>query len=494
MTLRSRTLVVCAAALGAGMPVPATADGVGAQLKATKVSSAIRLQVTEDPKNPVFQFAWDERKAFNDLGTDRVFVASGPINLTLRYFNPIRQAVTITVNDADDPSNATLGKLVESLLSTSTVLGAKLSQNGSATEKARVLRNNETCTALVDALKLLENLSGDVSNDKWSPATINREIGEWAATIDREMVRTKSGSAAMQAGLDRIDKFLGKDDGSEDDTLAALLKALKDHIKTLDEQVQKDQCSEEARHEYMRLRLSIVYERQETFTKIYNALVAIRSLVDGYAKPARWFDDGPELIIKTSIEPTNSTLKNVVVSIATVKTTMASLQSAVPATTKDDLAKASFSVRLYRAWVPEIGVGLTFSNTERPKFGTGKNDKGETIIKQADPDKSNIDPTLMVNFVCGFCGATGLTPMFQVGTSTSKTTPAIFLGGGIRFIATAKGDFGVSGGLVVPFAKQLKAGVNPGDVIDGTADLENKLEWRTITGKHPFYLMLQYKF
>jgi hypothetical protein len=491
MTLRSRTLVVCAAALCAGAPVPAAADGVGAQLKATKVSSAIRLQVTDDPKNPVFQFAWDERKAFNDLGADRVFVASGPINLTLRYFNPIRQAVTITVNDADDPSNATLGKLVESLLATSTVLGAKLSKDGSALERAALPSG---CTALADALSLLEDLSGDVSNNKWSPATINREIGEWSATIDREMVRTKSGSAAMQAGLDRINKFLGKDEGSEADTMAGLLKALKDHIKTLDEQVQKEQCSEEARHEYMRLRLSIVYERQETFTKIYNALVVIRNLVDSYAKPARWFDDGPELIIKTSIEPTNSTLKNVVVSIATVKTTMAPLQSAVPATTRDDLAKASFSVRLYRAWVPEIGVGLTFSNTERPKFGTGKNDKGETIIKQSDPDKSNIDPTLMVNFVCGFCGATGLTPMFQVGTSTSKTTPAIFLGGGIRFIATAKGDFGISGGLVVPFAKQLKAGAKPGDVIDGTADLDNKLEWRTVSGQHPFYLMLQYKF
>ena len=149
-------------------------------------------------------------------------------------------------------------------------------------------------------------------------------------------------------------------------------------------------------------------------------------------------------------------------------------------------------VRKYAPWVPEIGAGLTFAKVKRQKFGTGTNDAGKTVISEADPDESSIDPTLMMNFLCGFCGASGFTPMFQVGTSTSKSTPAIFLGGGIRLLPTSKGDVALGVGYVIPFAKQLKGDAAVGDPIEGTADLENKLEWQRVKGA--VYVNLQYKF
>jgi hypothetical protein len=83
--------------------------------------------------------------------------------------------------------------------------------------------------------------------------------------------------------------------------------------------------------------------------------------------------------------------------------------------------------------------------------------------------------------------------MFQIGASTSKDMPAILVGGGVRIVGTTKGNFTLGAGFAVPWAKQLKHGITPGTVIDGTAELDKNLEWRLVSGAHA-YVNIQYVF
>jgi hypothetical protein len=138
-------------------------------------------------------------------------------------------------------------------------------------------------------------------------------------------------------------------------------------------------------------------------------------------------------------------------------------------------------------------VGMTYAFVTRPKYGTGKNAAGETVIAVADSESGNLDPSIVANMVCGVCGFSAVTPMFQIGVTTAKTTPAIFLGGGFRVLPTAKGEFAVGAGFALPWVRLLKPGVELGKVVAGTAELENNLEWRLLPRRH-YYLNLQYKF
>ena len=98
----------------------------------------------------------------------------------------------------------------------------------------------------------------------------------------------------------------------------------------------------------------------------------------------------------------------------------------------------------------------------------------------------------MLNFVVRNYFGAFLTPMLQVGVSTSKETPTFFLGGGIRFLHTGKGDFAFSGGFAFPWVKQLKS-KQPGDPVGGMKEIEDDLEFQPFPDR-VYYSMLQYKF
>jgi hypothetical protein len=405
-------------------------------------------------------------------------------------------AVTVKIDDAGDPNHAAAAKLVEALRDLSTVLGADLSAAGSSAglssfslegqNRARSLTN---CTAPEQAVAHITTLDRALNDPIWSTEKIQSQIKTWTQAIDGAFDLKESGPEAMREGLDRLQLFLGDEEAPAPNTINKALADAAAAVKKVDDALKKENptpCEEAALPVYRLLRMTSPAARLQTLKSIQKSISDIRALLDGYKRRARWsVTDDSELVVQSGIEPTSETMKNVIVSFSSVRYE--------PALKKEDVASAKMVIRQYTAWIPEIGIGLTYAFVTRPKYGTGKNAAGETVITVADSESGNLDPSIMTNMVCGFCGLSAVTPMFQIGVTTAKATPAVFFGGGFRLLPTAKGEFAVGAGFAVPWARQLKAGVAPGKVIAGTAELENNLEWRRLEGRH-YYLNLQYKF
>lgn len=494
-----KTFRALAVALSAILPVAASAQPPG--LTARPVRDFIRLTVqpTEGstPAKRELEIVWvvdREDRVGESFAKDQQFGAKGrPIAITVANFNPLTSALTITVDDVADPTHETLGKLVESLLSVSTILGAKI-PDGIAGRMGGFA--GDCGKHLSGATDDIRNLNDALNDEIWSSKSIRKEIDNAARAIETNL--GKGGALAAGDGVRVLEAFLGSDeDNSDAKTLRARLKDAQNLLKKIEAAATNrnaDKCEAAVQHIYLLAITANPSERLATFTKVVKNFSDIVESIREYTVRTRWSPAYPmELIARRGINPTSATMKKVKVKHAT----RSYQDSAIPGvlTLKDtDSAAAEFTVRRYSAWVPEIGVGLTFNQVDRPIYGTGKNAAGETIIALSATDKSTkIDPTLMVNFVCGFCRLSPVTPMFQIGTSTSKTTPAILVGGGVRFLATSKGDFAIGFGWIVPWAKQLK---NEGDlnkVIAGTAALEEHLEWRIVDKFHK-YVTLQYKF
>lgn len=157
--------------------------------------------------------------------------------------------------------------------------------------------------------------------------------------------------------------------------------------------------------------------------------------------------------------------------------------------TNTDLGSATFEIYQFRRFVPEIGVGATFGFVTRPKYGTSTNAAGQTTIAKQKDDRVSVDPTVMVNFVPW--GVSGATPMAQVGASASKTSPAVFVGGGWRVLGT-NGGFALGLGLMLAWVKDLQT-LSEGSVVKGTKEIDDDLAFDP-QPRPRFYFNLQYKF
>lgn len=481
--------------------IPDTATAQFSALKGTRVRQRISLststRVEAGGQVPVVKYRLDGQAAeYHELANDQEFLSSGPIALTIRQFNPLRTAVTVSLDDAADPTFASMTQLVESLLGLSGVLGAGLPGKDTPKTKARTLADEESCPALDEAEEVqTELVTALYRNPIWTPKRLTAEIETWASSIDEVFADGKSGPSAIGAALALADAFIGKNETAPG-SLSLAVNQAEVLIKKIDAALDvpaDDECAKSALRVYEQLRLTNPHERLQRLKAIYQSVVGIRNLLSTYARQGQWSTVEPgEFIVRDSIQASADTMKKVTVAFSTVSYG-ADPQTGTLTGTKKPLSSARLVVRRYQAWVPEIGVGLTYARVQRPKYGTGKNAVGETVIAEAPPDDSQFAPTLMVNFLCGFCPAAALTPMIQIGASTSKDAPALFLGGGIRLLPTSKGDFAVGVGWVLPFARQLKSSSAVGKVIAGTAELDSNLEWQRVSGTH-VYVNLQYKF
>jgi hypothetical protein len=443
------------------------------------------------------QFKLDrETREFGPFEKDQQFGVKSArgVAITLERFNPLANAISINVDDVPDPSAETLSKLVESLQSVSTILGG----TATTTRSAIVLPDAliECKDQFQQADTLLGKLAAALNDDIWTSAKIKESIDSASTAIATGFAG--GGALAVQGGVKKFDDFMGSDKDADDaKTLRRKLKIAKAALTDVESLAKKENtqgCDAIVHPLYLLAMTSSPGERVATMERVLKAFSDIADYLRPFSEPSRWSTGDPsDYLVTSTIIPTSSTMKKVKVTfqarsyettatpgILTVKTT--------------DAGSTEFTVRRYSAWVPEIGVGVTFNRVSRPVYGTGKNAAGQTTIALSETDKTTkVDPTVLVNFVCGFCGLTRLTPMFQIGTSTSKTTPAILLGGGVRVFPTAKGEFAIGYGAILPWAKQLKNDDDLGKVIDGTAALEQHLEWRVVKGFHS-YVTLQYKF
>jgi hypothetical protein len=201
--------------------------------------------------------------------------------------------------------------------------------------------------------------------------------------------------------------------------------------------------------------------------------------------PAKWIGDDYVVVALHPAPDKQSTITARAVAIA-----YTAGESGI-AVTGEDERSATLRLRYFTPFAVEAGAGAVFAVVDRPKYGTRRNSRGELTVASAGVTSLSVDPSVLLNFVCRCGGGTILEPMAQVGASTSKETPALFVGGGIRVFVVGRGDVAVGGGLLLAWVRDL-ATLAVGDVVSGTADIREDLGF----GRAPragHYFVIQYK-
>jgi hypothetical protein len=500
------TKVLVAAVVGlvlVGQSAALAQTATGKAMSARRVREAIRLRVTPDNKS--VEVTVDDRQNFGPLKKDQTFTTTGPVAVTIERPNPLTLLVTADVSESDDPDYATVGKLIEAMLAaTSTIRPSATSGESKAEggpQKSALLVSvtdpSSACQAATElATERVVTLDKLLFSDAWTSKTISDEVRKWTLAIDRGHRELKPGPAAIQAGIDEIQRYLDRDYG--DSNPSELVMKATAHVRTMiDASAPADlepACQGEVNKIYSLVRLTNPVSRLADITRVFGSITELKSTLEKvYANPANWY--GPDsaktgFYLRRAVGPSSQTMQVVTVKAVGVDYTTLDSITPVVLAKREDLVSASFIVKQYAWVVPEIGVGATFMTFARPKYATTTNDAGKTVVGESFDDLT-VEPTVMMNFVMRTIPGAFVTPMAQIGVSTSKDTPTFFLGGGIRLLHVGKGDFAIGFGAAFPWVRQLQK-LNVGDVVGGTKDIEDDLQFQRF-GTHS-YIALQYKF
>jgi len=452
-------------------------------LDAPQVKDRIRVQW--DATNKKMTWAVDEGTRFRELLPDALFLTKTSVVITYPRLNPLRIQATASVTAADDPSAATISKLIESILSVATIL--RPGQKATGDEPTTV----PACPGGGPAANEVGALTLALYGPDTSPTHLRAEMTRWTAAIDDGLRDTASGAKAIRSAI----TLITQKEVSGDNQKAGLLPTLDQVIKGATasaERIEKAAMEPPTSCDGTIYRLALLTNPRGRIQQLAVLKAAVTQLVDlletQYAVDAKW--EGTDFHISDEIRPTPDKMRNVTVKIANVTLKVDDLSSALTIA-QEDAGSAAFTVRRYNAFAPEIGVGAVFGFVTRPKYGTGKNQAGDTIVARVPDDQVSVDPSVLVNFVCR-CAAGAFAPMVQIGASTSKDLPAILVGGGLRLFGAGKGDVAIGGGLMLAWVKDLQT-LKEGDVVTGTKDIEADLGY----GARPRprgYFGIQYKF
>jgi hypothetical protein len=513
MMVEKVTVFIAVVLLAAQATSAQTATGQA--MRAQRVREVIKLRLSPDRKT--LEVATDGKQNFAPLKKDQTFTTTGPVAVTIERPNPLTLLVTAEVTEADDPAYATVGRLIEALLGATDVITAgavssALEKVGGGAREALIESASSECKdAISDARTDVNTLDRTLFSEAWSKKLITEELKKWLAAIDKaHRTGTTTGPAAIQAGLDAIQQYLDrrfevqdKDKDNDKDktkayTPAEILKAATDAVQAIliaDAPKGLDPaCRGEINTIYGLARLTNPQERLEAVKKIYSSVLDLKETLEKtYAHPGNWYGSDnakTSFYLRRAVEPSSQSMQ--VVSVKALSVDYSKLDTVTPVLVakREDLVSASFTVKQYSWFVPEIGVGATFMTFHNPKYATTKNAAGQTVVGESFDDLT-VEPTVMMNFVVrGYPGAF-LTPMVQVGVSASKETPTFFFGGGLRFLHVGKGDFAFSAGVAFPWVRQLNE-LGVGDEVGGMKDIEDDLTFQPF-GRHLYYA-LQYKF
>jgi hypothetical protein len=304
----------------------------------------------------------------------------------------------------------------------------------------------------------------------------------WIDKINESFAKGLNGPQSIAAGIDEITKSTTTFGRNLD-----LAQKAWTEIKGC-----ADTAAAEQKGYYEAAALSDQTSRIQQLSALTKATKQLSDLLEKqYANADKWM--GPNLtdyVISDEISLSFDKMQNVTVKVASVTLKVDSPSSAL-STDQQAAGSATFSVRRYSSFTPEIGVGAVFGTIKQPTYGTGKNAEGQTVVAKA-PDKSlSINPTILANFVCR-CGTGLLVPMVQVGAAVSKDLPSILVGGGLRLFGMGKGDIAIGGGGMFAWYKDLQK-LKVGDVISGTNDINADLGYLS-RPKIGGYFAIQYKF
>ncbi len=448
----------------------------------------------------------------------------------------IAQILSVLVTVApSSPSLADVAKNlgVNSLIATRTPEG----------EKPHPFACDATDSASLNVAEVVKSLYGsDVS-----PASLSDTVKDWSDAIDDAFAARESGPAAVRTGIGRINTEAGLLDEAtktaapfltrirecaaatitvasqpasvefaekpaapekpQNDDAAALARYKEDLLAYADnlqkyfrwEQYQKDLQEYNRYSNYHLYQLALLADPDRRIREIQSAAAAMRKLAQqlesDYANPRKWVSarrggGQTDYIIGPVIEPTLEKLQNATIKVVREDLTVNSVNGSISIANPEEGA-GTLTVRKFSRFAVEPGVGAVFGTVKRPTYSTKQNEDGKTEVVRVPEGTVSVNPTAMVNFVCR-CGLGALTPMAQVGVATSKTLPAVLLGGGLRLFGLGKGDIALGGGAMFAWVKDLQK-LKEGSIVQGQAEIDADLGYSS-QPKIGAYFTIQYKF
>lgn len=480
-------------------PLAGLAAGVYGQtaaqyLQAPRVGSRLRVEWQSKSKSLHWTIP-GENPVEGKIGSDSLFLANQAVAITYPRLNPLRVQATASAKAVDDPSHNTIASLIKALLTVASTISPEI-----ATDILRVIpaegrtslavapkAARPACTA-PDYLESNECAIEGLRITLASAPTSGETVKAWVSTLDADLAQMhghlaiQKSAKVIRGEANRVGQALKKADG--------FLKRIETCANATVETTEAWLCRvAQLSKPGIDLRMEQLSHSAETLTAL------AKTLEEGYTAASRWKgEDRSDFQINDPNEPllpTAEKMQKVTVKIHKISLTVNERTSAL--TVEDEEAgSAEFVIRRYSWFLPEIGVGAVFSKMKAPKYGTATNDEGKTVVARVDDAKVSINPTIMVNFLLR-TGAVHLAPMIQIGAMTSKETPALLLGGGVRLFSIGKGDVAIGAGVVAGWVRDLQT-LKPGlSVVTGTKDIESDLGF----GGGPrtrSYLTIQYKF
>lgn len=431
-----------------------------------------RIRVQWDASDKQMQWAIDDGTHFRQIQTDDLFLTKRSVFVTYPRLNPLKIQATAAVVVVDDPAQAVLTKLIDSLTGVATLLRPPSDVSTAALFKA---------SECPDLNRLFADLYGTTT----SPENVKTEYKAWSKAIDDGLSKHTNGSLAVRDAI-----ALMTQDGGLLKTLDIILRRAPETLERIEKEARATDGTPSCDRNL--LKVLLFTNPRERIQQVQALRDAVAQLVEllrtRYAVDTKW--DGLDYKISEEIRPTADKMRNITVKVVNLSAKVDEISSSLTVA-QQDAGSATFTVRRYAAFTPEIGVGAVFGFVERPKYGTAKNAAGETIVARVPDDRLSIQPSVLVNFVCR-CSAGAFAPMLQVGASTSKDLPGVLLGGGLRLFGAGRGDVAIGGGLMFAWIKDLQK-LKEGDVIGGTKDIEADLGYAT-RPKAEGYFVIQYKF
>jgi len=509
---------------------PADADRA---LKAKRVST--RIAVHLDPNKKEIRYIADDEK--NDIGhkaAGALFSTTSDLLVTYPRLNPFRTQATASISEVDDPTHTAVSQLIAAIAGVPGLVNPDFAKAGAGAPRtaARVLElaEPEKCPELVEAERVLGDIQTGLFGSTISAKNIGDEYKKWTDAFDAGFRDPGGGPKGAKDAADLIAQFnetvhagaegaaaaikLAQERANAasrtttaqqnyNETLARVLsgKSATDQAKALaankteleNLRVAADasvSCAQDALNLYRLILLANPAVRLAEVRKLERALTDLAKVITTTYGPTEgtWFNN-VEFVLAKDITVSRGKLSRVAVKALNVNV---ETDDATLRITPQEAASATFDIREYTTFVPELGIGATFAVLDRPKYGTATNAQGQTIVARAGTSEVSFSPTVMVNFVP--VGLSGSVPIIQIGASTSTSAPAVFMGGGWRVPgAVGKSGIVVGVGFVLGWVKDLQTLIPDESVVTGTKDIENDLKF-SAKPKPGMYLNIQYKF
>lgn len=468
-----------------------------AALGAREVKELIHISLGQDGKKALVRTAIDDDLTPEPVTADRVFVARKAVSVVYRDPNPLSLALAAGIEEADDPANTALVKIIEALTGIPPIIagGVGADSRGRSVERTEMFRSfavpedGTTCQAAIDAYGLLDALRANLFPAGATPRGLARNLDEWVKALDAAAASTGGGVRARlleeKNGIIRLVK-------DEAEALKAHIDAATKQADTIDAEVAKAPgatvCEQLTRAVYSLAVMTQPRRRIGELQRIKKSLDDLATSLTEFAASGRWIPSNQRLYLVTTVAPSSAKLQRVTVKATELKYTVPDDSSGITAV-RSEPTSGTFTVRKFDKWVTELGAGLISAEIATPKYGTVERD-GKTFAERVSEDEWSWAPAVIGNFVCRCWDGDKLNFMVQLGAVPSKDTPAVLGGIGARLFGGAKGGVGVSVGFVHAWVKEI-----PDDVlakpITGTKDIEaNK---RFVERWKP-YFMLQYQF